>query len=316
MRRLVTPERVEVVRIVRRMTPPNALLAATLSVVDVGATADRYQRFFDHRVVERGSVDAALARMWDAPDCAGRPQVVLQAASGAPSFIRLVQASAVASYRPLRTWGWAAIELCVQDVQAVHERLRQSPFEVIGPPRPVAGLPTIHPMQVQGPDGDVVYLTQILQGGPGSGLPTARAPIDSLFIAVAGCADLQTSARWFGEQLGVAIAPEVEIPYRMLARAFDLPPTQLHRLTTASQDGEICLELDQYPAAAGPRDVLVGELPPGIGLCSFALPSLDRVPGPWLAAPAVQAGAIYGGRRAGTLQGPDGLRVELVERPA
>ena len=298
------------------MTTLNALLAATLAVVDVEATAERYQRYFDHRVVERGSVDAALARLWDAPACAGRPQVVLEAASGAPSFIRLVQAPAVPSYRPLRTWGWAALELCVQDVHAVHERLRESPFEVIGSPRQVNGLPTIHPMQVQGQDGEIVYLTQILQGGPGTGLPTARAPIDSLFIAVAGCADLGASARWFGEQLGVAIAPEVEIPYRMLARAFDLPPAQLHRLTTASWDGEICLELDQYPDAAGPRAGRAGELPPGIGLCSFALPSLDRVPGPWLSAPAVQAGSIYAGRRAGTLRGPDGLRVELVERPS
>ena len=127
---------------------------------------------------------------------------------------------------------------------------------------------------------------------------------------------MAASARWFAQQLGLSIAPAVEIPYRMLARAYDLPPTQLHRLTTASLDGDICLELDQYPAAATPRAVVAGELPPGIGLCTFALPSLDAVPGPWLSPPAVQAGVVYGGGRAGTLLGPDGLVVELVERAA
>jgi catechol 2,3-dioxygenase-like lactoylglutathione lyase family enzyme len=294
----------------------NALRAATLGVVDVEATAERYARLFDYRVVERGTVAAELAGLWQTPALRGRQQVVLGPASGAEVFIRLVQAAPAPGYRPLRTHGWAALELCVQDVLAMHERLQGGPFEIIGPPRAVSGLPAIHPMQVQGPDGEIVYLTEIKQGGPGSGLPTARSAVDTLFITVAACSDMAASARWFAHQLGLSVAPEVEIPYRMLARAFDLPPTQLHRLTTASFDGDICLELDQYPAAANARAGVPGELPPGIGLCTFALPSLDRVPGPWLSPPAVQAGAVYGGGRAGTLLGPDGLVVELVEAAA
>ena len=292
----------------------NALRAATLGVDDVEATAERYGRCFDYGVVERGMVDAALAGLWNAPALLGRRQLVLGPASGAEVFIRLVQAPPAPGYRPLRTHGWAALELCVQDVLAVHERLQGGPLEIIGPPRAVSGLPAIHPMQVQGPDAEIVYLTEIKQGGPGSGLPTARSAVDTLFISVAGCSDMDASARWFEQQLGLRIAPPVAIPYRMLARAYDLPPTQLHRLTTATFDGDICLELDQYPAGATPRVGLPGELPPGIGLCTFMLPTLDRVPGPWLSPPAVQAGAVYGGRRAGTLLGPDGMLVELLEQ--
>ena len=291
----------------------NALRAATLGVVDVDATAARYARCFDYAVVERGTISAALAGLWHTPALAGRQQVVMRPASGADVFIRLVQAAQAPGYRPLRTHGWAALELCVQDVLAMHERLRGGPFDIIGPPRAVSGLPSIHPMQVQGPDAEIVYLTEIKQGGPRSGLPTARSPVDTLFIIVAGCSDMPASARWFEHQLGLNIAPEVEIPYRMLARAFELPPTQLHRLTTASFDGDICLELDQYPAAAEPRVGLPGELPPGISLCTFALPSLDRVHGPWLSPPERHDGAVYRGARAGSLMGPDGLLVELVE---
>jgi hypothetical protein len=294
----------------------NALRAATLGVTDVDATSERYASYFDYVVVEHGTVDAALAGLLNAPALVGRRHAVLRPASGADVFIRLVQAAHAPGYRPLRTHGWAALELCVQDVLAMHERLRDSPFEIIGPPRAVSGLPSIHPMQVQGPDAEIIYLTEIKQGGPGSGLPTARSAVDTLFIIVAGCSDITASARWFERQLGLHIDPEVEIPYRMLARAFELPPTQLHRLTTATFDGDICLELDQYPAAGTPRVGVPGELPPGIGLCTFALPSLDRVPGPWLSPPAVHAGAVYGGGRAGTLLGPDGMLVELVERPA
>jgi len=291
----------------------NILRAATLSVEDVDATADRYRRCFDYGVVEDGLVGLPLASSWGAPACSGRRQVLLRPASGAEVFIRLVQSARHPAYRPLRTYGWAALELCVQDVLAVHERLRGGPFEIIGPPRQVSGLPAIHPMQVQGPDAEIVYLTEIKSGGPDSGLPTARAPVDTLFIVVAACADLALSAGWFARQLGLSVAPEVAIPYRMLARAFELPAAQLHRLATASFDGAICLELDQYPPAAEVRARRPGELPPGIGVCSFALPSLDAVPGPWLSEPGFHAGLVYGGRRSGTLLGPDGLLVELVE---
>jgi hypothetical protein len=291
----------------------NPIRAATLCVADLEAAARRYADFLDYREIERGWVDAALAQSWGAPACADRPQRVLGPASGAASYLRLIEAPADPGFKPLRTHGWAALEICVEDVLAVHQRLLGGPFEIIGPPQPVSALPAIHPMQVQGPDGEVVYLTQIKQGGPGSGLPTPRSPIDSLFIVVAACADLGLSAAWVAQQLDVPIAPEINMPYRMLARAFGLPPAQLHRLTTASFQGEIFLELDQYPEAATPRSCAPGDLPPGIGLCSFAWPALDTVPGPWLAPPAPRLGAVYQGRRAGTLCGPDGLLLELVE---
>jgi len=291
----------------------NILRAATLSVDDIDATAERYRRYFDYAVVEEGLVDLSLAGSWAAPACADRRQVVLQPASGADVFIRLVQAARHPGYRPLRTYGWAALELCVQDVLAVAERLRGGPFEIIGPPRQVPGLPAIHPMQVQGPDAEIVYLTEIKSAGLESGLPTARAPVDALFIVVAACADIRVSARWFELQLGLSVSPEVEIPYRMLARAFELPATQLHRLATATFDGAICLELDQYPPAAEIRACRSGELPPGVGICTFAVPSLDAVPGPWLAKPSFQSGTVYGGNRSGSLMGPGGLLVELVE---
>jgi hypothetical protein len=296
--------------------PLNPIRAATFSVEDIDATALRYAHWLDYQVAERGVVEADLARSWGAPACAGRAYALLRPASGVPMFLRLVQAPRHPAYVPLRSVGWAALELCVQNLHAVHERLRGGPFEVIGPPSAVGDFSSIQAMQVQGPDGEIVYLTEVLKGGPGSGLPTAAAPIDTLFIVVAGCTDLAATAAWVARHLGVPVAPEITIPYRMLARAFGLPPTQLHRLTTATFGGEIFLELDQYPAEATPRPRIDGELPAGIGLCTFGLPSLDAVPGGWITPPTARAGAVYAGRRAGTLAGPDGLLVELVETGA
>jgi hypothetical protein len=120
-------------------------------------------------------------------------------------------------------------------------------------------------------------------------------------------------ARWFAQQLPLALDAPVSIPYRMLNRAFGLPATERHRLCTARMNGEIFLELDQYPPQATPRPGLPGELPPGLAVVTLTLPALDAVPGPWLSPPQPRGGALYGGRRAGTLRGPEGWLLELVE---
>ena len=291
----------------------NPIRAATLTVADAQAAAGRYAQWFDYRLVGSGRIEADLAHSWGAPATAGARYAILRPASGVRADIRLVEGPPVPGYRPLRTFGWSAIELCVQDVLATHERLTASPFRVIGPPKRIDGLPQIHPMQVEGPDGEIVYLTEVKLGAPGSGLPTATVPVDTIFIVVAACADMAASAQWFGDQLGVPVADTVEIPYSMLARSFGLPSTQLHRLTTASRDGDIFIEFDQYPPAAVRRPSCDGFLAPGVALCTFRHANLDAVRGPWLASPVARHGPPYDGARTGTLVSPEGLLIELVE---
>jgi hypothetical protein len=291
----------------------NPIRAATWGVEGLDAAVERCKACWDYRVVEAGAVTAVQARAWAAPASAGRRRALLQPASGAPVFLQLVEAPRVAGYLPLRSPGWAALELCVQDVHAVHERLQGGPFEIIGPPQPISSLPEIHPMQVQGPDGEIVYLTEIKRGGPGSGLPTPAAPIDTLFIVVLACTDMAACAAWFAQQLPLVPDVPVAIPYRMLNRAFGLPAGTPHRLCTARMHGEIFLELDQLPPQATPRPGLPGELPPGLALVTLEVPDLDAVPGPWLSLPQPREGALYGGRRAGTLRGPEGWLLDLVQ---
>jgi hypothetical protein len=291
----------------------NPIRAATLCVENLQAALARCTGCFGYGLVERGTVTAAQGEAWAAPATIGRQRALLQPASGAPVYLQLVQAPRVAGYRPLRSPGWAALELCVQDVHAVHRSLQGGPFQIIGPPQPISSLPEIHPMQIEGPDGEIVYLTEIKRGGPGSGLPTAAAPVDTLFIVVLACADMAACADWFAQQLPLVLDPPVAIPYRMLNRAFGLPAAQQHRLCTARMNGEIFLELDQYPAEATARPSTPGELSPGLALVTLTVATLDAVPGPWLSPPQPRTGALYGGHRAGTLRGPEGWLLELVE---
>ncbi|MET0210980.1 MAG: hypothetical protein ABW220_18200 [Burkholderiaceae bacterium] len=287
--------------------------SATVTVRNAEAAAHRYVDRLDHVVVDRGVVDPDLARRWGAPASAGRRYAVVRPASGRPVDLRFVEGDLVPSMRPLRSFGWAALELCVQDVHATHARLAGGPFEIIGPPTANPGLPSIHPMQVLGEDADIVYLTQILQGGPGSGLPEARSAVDVLFIAVLACADLAATSRWCVEQLGLTLQAPLDIPYRMLNKSFGLPASQRHRIVCVEGGGHICLELDQYPPGAVPRASHAGQLAPGVSIVTLMHPDLSALPGPWLSAPAVLDGPIYAGRRVGVLRSPEGALFELIE---
>jgi hypothetical protein len=288
------------------------LRAATLTVPDAEAAAARYGRWMDYAVVERGITPPDLAASWGAPASAGQPYVVAQPASGAEVFLRFIQGEIPADYRPLRTHGWAAIEICVEDVLAVNDRMVESPFTIIGPPKELEGLPTIFPMQVRGPDDEIVFLTQIRGDLPEYDLPRAGALIDKLFILVLACSDLKASMDWFEESVGLTCGRVLDLVYTVINDAFDFPPEDRHALVTLTHERDVFLELDQYPVQATPRPGMAGALPPGVAIATLSHPDMDALPGPWITPPAPRAGAIYGGRRAGTLRAPDGTLVEIV----
>lgn len=291
----------------------NPIRSVTVCVANIDEAIARYTTWLDYGLVEEGCVSAALASSWDAAATTGARQVVLRPASGMAVDLRFIEAPPMTGFEALRTYGWAALELCIEDVHATHARLAAGPFDIIGPPSAVAGLPTIHPMQVLGPDNEVVYLTQILESGPATGLPTVHAPIDRTFIVVLACADLERNARWCVEQLGVRIVDDLSIPYRMLNRSFDLPAGTQHRLITCSREDDIFIELDQYPPQATPRQARADHLPPGIALCTLLHPDLEAIAGPWTTQPVPRDGAIYEGRRVGVLRSPEGALFEVVE---
>ncbi|AUN31202.1 VOC family protein [Niveispirillum cyanobacteriorum] len=289
------------------------LRAATLTVADPEASAARYVEWLDYSIIERGTLSPELAAAWGAPDSAGRAYAVLQPSSGADVFLRFVAGDPVHDYRPLRTYGWAAIEICVQDVLKVNERMLNSPFEIIGPPREIDGLPAIYPMQVKGPDGEIVYLTQIRDNLPAFDLPRAASLIDKLFILVLACSDMEASIDWFEKAVGLSLGRKMDIVYTMLGNAFNLPMEQLHTISTVVHERDVFLELDQYPDAATSRPSHSGQLPPGIAICTLSHPDLSTVKGDWITPPTRRDGAVYGGQLTGTLRAPDGTLVELVQ---
>jgi hypothetical protein len=290
------------------------LKCATHIVADVDAAVARYTRWLDYSVVEQGTVPADLAASWSAPASAGWPYAVMQPSSGSPVFLRFIEGDPVSDYLPIRTFGWAAIEICVQDVEAVNERMLASgDFEVIGPPKPLDGFPNVKPMQVRGPDQETVYLTEIRVDDPSAGLPRPKSLIDRPFILVLACPDLAKTAAWMAQVLALEVSDPVAIRYSMISLAFGLPADDKHALVTAKWQGQVLLEADQYPEGTTERPCHPGALPPGVSIVSIVHPDLARLEGHWDSPPVVRDGALYAGARVGVLRTPEGALLEVIE---
>jgi len=289
------------------------LRAATLTVSDLESSKSNYSKYFDHAVIEEGEIPSVLAESWESLASAGRPYVVMQPSSGVDIFLRFIEQPRHDDFTPLRSFGWAAIEICVEDVLKANARVEDSPFEIIGPPREIEGLDAIYPMQVQGPDGEIVYMTQIRDDLPAYDLPRAATPIDKLFILVMGCSDLDASMEWMEKHAGVQKGRDMEIVYTMLAKAYGSPMDDLHRIATMIHDRDVFLELDQYPDAAGARPKHDNMLPPGCAIGTLWTPDFDALKGPWITPPRIHESAVYKGKRAATMKAPDETLIEIVE---
>jgi hypothetical protein len=229
-------------------------------------------------------------------------------------FIRVVQGPATARYRPLTTWGWNAIEIVVDDADATYQRLRGSPFRVIGEPANLSGYPSIRAFQVVGRASEVLYLTSETGDRARSPLPPPNGPVGRIFIMVVAGPEPQRLVDWYAETFALERDTLRDRPVGVLQRAQGLPPDRLLPLTTTrlAERGNM-VEIDGYSENAGERPRKPGHLPPGVALTTISVRSLEAVRAPFLTEPIALAGALYGGRRSATLRGPAGELIELVE---
>lgn len=300
------------------------LLSVTHCAPDLAAVEAAYTTYLNFHVVERSRLSTALAQHWQAPQLAGCASLLLQPESGAAVFLRFVEAPTCGAYEPLRSFGWNATELLVQDPDALAERLAASPFKIIGPPRNLSSNNDIRALQVLGPANELLYLTRLAPGAAGLKLGSAQSFVDRPFIVVVGGATLDSLRQFYAETLGVTVTAPQAVRISVLSRAHGLDAEQLHELALALLPERFAVELDQYPATATKRSVRAGALPPGMALVTFGVASLpdvnladvnlEDVNLNWLSPPQALAEMPYAGRRAGLLRGAAGELIELVEQ--
>jgi hypothetical protein len=293
-----------------------AISAVTFAVQGLAASESAFRDWLGYRTVASGQVPAELPSIWNTPRTADRHFVVMEPESGEPVFLRLLEAPAVAGWAPLRTVGWNAAELHVQDVQGLAKRLSDSPFTIINGPRDLLKNGAAIAMQVRGPADELLYLTELNGKGMRRTYGEALSPVGRVFITVLGAAEHTASMQFYQRQCR-RLYDRGEFPIRVLAKAYGLDPeTARFKMASAVMRETFRIEIDDYPDAATPRPVSTGDIPPGMSMVTVRVDSIEQC-GLELRAPAAVAPDLppYGGGRIGLAVGPSGEWLELVEQP-
>jgi catechol 2,3-dioxygenase-like lactoylglutathione lyase family enzyme len=293
----------------------SAIVAVTLVVPDLGQVERAYRQVLSYEVVEHGRLPSDTAAAWGAETLSGHPFVLLRPASGEPVYIRLVKGKAPA--RPaLRTVGWNATEILVEDPSELARRLVDSPFRVIGPPAPLDVNPAVIAMQAVGPAGELLYFTRIPAGKSKFNLGSATRFVDRVFIVVLGVHDIRRTLDFYAGTFGLPVTDPAPSRIGVLAHAWGLPPDQAFPIAIMRLPERFLVEVDEYPPGAGSPAAGAGDMPAGMAMVSFAVPSLEPFEARLVAPPRALNGLPCDGCRSGVMRGPSGEAIELIEFPA
>jgi catechol 2,3-dioxygenase-like lactoylglutathione lyase family enzyme len=292
----------------------SSIVAVTLVVPDPDVVAQAYVDTLEYRAVESGLVSESVAGTWAMPALAGRRVVLVQPKSGEPVYLRLVKDTS--TVRPaLRTLGWNATEILVQDPTALERRLADSSFRVIGPPAPLDMNPAVVAMQALGPAGELFYFTRIPPGKSKFNLGSAQSFVDRVFIVVLGVHDIRRTLDFYSQTFGLPVTEPEPSRVAVLAQAWGMSADQTFPLAIVRLPERFLIEVDEYPAAAEPASPGDTGLPGGMAMVSFSVPSLEPFQLQLLATPRRLDSVPYAGRRVGVMRGPSGELLELIESP-
>ncbi len=290
-----------------------AIMGGVVGVPDLDAALADYRDVLGFRQVGLDVVGAALAASWGCPNNAASRMATLQPTSGSPCFIRLVEQPIPPSFLPTRSYGWASYEISVLDVFGWPARIAATGFDIIGEPKEIPGLPYFVAMQVYGRGREMLYFNEVRENTPTSDLPKARSPMDNIFIVILAAKDRVESVAWYKDKLRLDEGDTYTIAYGMINNAFGLPADTTSSLTMVQAGRMPIVEVDDYPVQTTERSTAPGCLPPGNSLVTLAVQSFGSLDLAWITPPTVQDGPVYGGRRAGTVIGPSGELLELIE---
>ncbi|APG61647.1 hypothetical protein LPB140_00985 [Sphingorhabdus lutea] len=290
-----------------------SILGGLSTTPNLQLAIDDYRDILGMNLVYEGILSDELAQSWNCPNSAGRPIAIFQPKSGAQFFMRVVEQEDVPHFAPTTSYGWAAFELSVQDVFGWPDRLQGSGFEIVGPPKELAGLPYFIPMQILGRGREMLYLNEVRENTPSTDLPMARSLVDHAFICILAAQYRGKAVSWYEQHFGFNDGGTYTLEYSMINNAFNLPSDSITQLTMVQKDRLPILEVDDYPEMADIRPRHSGMLPPGNAVVSLAVDELDSLNLSWISLPKIRDEAPYLGRKSASVIGPAGEILELIE---
>lgn len=274
------------------------VIMGTLLTRDLGATVAAYEKYLHASVQRRGNVSSEQAKFWGHIDLETCAYAMLTNALGEP-FLRIIEDPNCVKHNTLKHTGWMALEIVVEDVDVLTESLQNSPFEVLRPVADLSMSDKIRAVQVRGPCGEILYLTQIKGDVPPFELPVAKCKVDKVFIPVL-CTHNRSKSLAFYENISGNTGLSFETKITVVNQAYGIDLETNHPVSTLQLRGSTLIEIDEIKAAGE------GTLSSGIMMVTFAVDKLPKDQGPTKDCPS-------GIQRSLILTGAAGEYVELVE---
>lgn len=251
---------------------PGPITGVTLAAANLAAVERAYVDHLGYRVVERGQVGAEWAQGWRCPGAEGASYVLAAPQSGDDFVFRFVEAPQAVGYRAFSSYGWNAAELIVRDVDAMAATLADSAFEILGPPQDLSFTDAIRAMQVRGPAGEILYLTQFKRTLDSLPAPPPRCEVDRVFIVIVGGPSLPDLLQFYSTNFGISAPQQMQSRVKAMSEVFGLSPEHRYDIAALPLAGRCYVEADQMPPTAMPPKTPPGQLPPGIAVVSFRSP--------------------------------------------
>lgn len=241
----------------------------TILTRNLESSLSMYSQAFNWEILQSiHPLNLELAQRWGATKLAGAPTATVAGINGG---VRFIQSQDYLTPAPLKTFGWSALEVCVNDVFYYTDRAVKAGFTLLNEPVALSGSDKPLPLiaaQLAGLNGEVLYITQILDEMPNFELPDVKKESGSIFICVLGASDLEASRKVLEEGFDLRRASDRHVAIKVLNKVYDKPLTDTHRLSSLQLSGRNAIEIDQMPAEAVDREVKDGLLPPGISIVS------------------------------------------------
>jgi len=241
--------------------------SVTILTHDLATSAEMYCSAFGWKRYETEyQLSVEDTSRWQATNLIGARVLKVRGIDGG---IRFIESANHQNPVPLRTFGWSALEICVDDVHKYVAQAVKAGFEILNEAVPLSGSAKPLPLiaaQLAGINGEVVYITQILSEVPNFELPDVSKESGSIFICVLGASDLERSREAIELNFEVRRASDREVAIKVLNRVYEKPLDTLHRLSSLQLAGRNAIEIDQLPIEAIQREKFAGNLPPGISI--------------------------------------------------
>ena len=292
-----------------KLIPLGPTLTGTLVAPDFDRTLQAYIDYLHLSVVEEAQVSETQALLWGKPRLAGQPIATLSSPSDYP-WLRIIGCPGVLPARPFQELGWLALEVLVADAEALGRQLENSPFEIVRHRTDSAESGT-RAIQVVGPAGEVLYLTELAEAIEPFNIAPATCQVDRLFNPVSACLRRDEALAVFNK-LGARRNWSFDSRLPTVNSAHGLDPSVRHPVATVQLAGHSTVEINQLGVARS-RPPSEGLLPAGIAMVSFVLDNLDNMGVKPVSPPRHLDGTLYRGQRVAACRGAGGELLELIE---